>query len=191
MPAPSARPVFGVMPTPTTTASAGTVSPDFVTTPVTDVSPSMRSTPSPNRNSTPWPRCRSANQPPDLLPHDAEQRRGLRLDDGDRAARVTGGRGDLEADPAGADDDDAGALAEARLERLGLLHLAQVEHPVEVGARHVEGAGGRAGREEQLFVGEGFAARRASACAARRRGRWPGCRGAARRPARRTSRGRG
>ena len=74
-----------------------------------------------------------------------------------RAARVAGGRGDLEADPAGADDDDAGALAEARLERLGLLHLAQVEHPVEVGARHVEGAGRGAGRDEQPLVGEGFA----------------------------------
>ena len=43
----------------------------------------------------------------DLLPHDAEERSGLRLDDGHDAAGIAGGGGDLEADPPGADDDDA------------------------------------------------------------------------------------
>ena len=136
-------------------------------------SPSMRSTPSPKRNSTPCAAVQVGEPAADLLPHDPEQRRGLRLDDGDAAARVAGGRGHLEADPAGTDDDDAGAVAKARLERLGLLHLAEVEHAVEVGARHVERAGRRARGDEQLVVGEGFAVGERQRVLLRRRGTWP------------------
>ena len=80
------------------------------------VSPSMRSTPSPKRKLTPCEPVQLREPAADLLPHDAEQRRGLRLDDGHRAARVAGSRSNLEADPAGADDDDPGAVDEARLE---------------------------------------------------------------------------
>ena len=90
----------------------------------------------------------------DLLAHDAEERRGLRLDDGDRAARVARCCGDLEADPPGADDDDPRPVGEAGLERLRLLHLAEVEHAVEIRTRHVEGARRGAGRDEEALVGE-------------------------------------
>lgn len=63
--------------------------------------------------------------------------------------RLSQRRGDLGADPAGTDDDRRGARRHALPDRLGVVEVAQVQDPVEVGPRHVEASGLGAGRQQK------------------------------------------
>lgn len=91
---------------------------------------------------------------------DAVQRGRLGLDDGDLGAVLTGRRGDLQADPAGAGDHDVAVLpaegGEDALEALGVCEAAQVVHAGQVGARDVEAARlGTGGQQELVVVDDG------------------------------------
>ena len=88
-----------------------------------------------------------------VLTDRAHEGKGGALDHGDRATCRPGGRRDLEADPAGTDDEQA--AAEVLLELLGLLDGAQVgdRHTRLVGHRQVPRGG--AGGDEQVVVGDG------------------------------------
>ena len=81
----------------------------------------------------------------------------MRFDDGDVEAALPGRRGDLGADPAGADDDDRAAAVEPLAQRVGVLDAAQVEHAVERFARDREAARLGAGAEQQPVVAQPLA----------------------------------
>ena len=77
--------------------------------------------------------------------HGAAERAGD-LDHRHLAADRERGGGDLEADEAGADDDDAPAGTEPLADRRRVGDVAQSQHAVEIGAGNGEGARPRAGR---------------------------------------------
>ena len=136
-PARAARSSLGAAPMPTTRRSAGTSAPPDVMT-----MPGRNSTAfSPNRNSTPCARCRSANTAPSSGPSWSVQRAGLRLEHGHRALGRAGGRGGLQADPAGSGHHDPGTRLERRTEPVGIAQRAQVEHLLAVGAGEVRRRG--------------------------------------------------
>ena len=81
------------------------------------------------------------------------QRAGLRLEHGHRALGRAGGRGGLQADPAGSGHHDPGARLEGRTEPVGIGDRTEVEHLLAVGAGEVEAARRGAGGEQQLVVG--------------------------------------
>ena len=93
----------------------------------------------------------------DLRAEDPQQRQRGDLEDRHVETRDARGGGDLEADPARPDDHDPRGLAEGQPEPLGVLEPAQVDHVVQLGARHVQPAGLRTGRQEQPVVGERLA----------------------------------
>ena len=68
------------------------------------------------------------------------QRAGLRLEHGHGALGRAGGRGGLQADPAGAGHHDPGAALEGRAKPVGIAQRAQVEHLLAVGAGELEAA---------------------------------------------------
>ena len=74
------------------------------------------------------------------------------LEDGDLGARVARRGGDLETDPAAADDHDARAVARTVAQAVGVVEGAQGER--RVGARDGEAARARPGGEQQLVVAE-------------------------------------
>ena len=117
------------------------------------------------------------------------QRGRLRLDDRHLVAVVAGRRGDLEADPAGADDHHPpSAAGEVGQQPVGVGEGAQVADAVQVGARHRAAAGPTSRWPAAAW--RRSAPRRSSSvsrCAAGVQVRWPGRRCAARRRARRTS----
>ena len=82
------------------------------------------------------------------------QRRRLRLDDGHRRCRGdAGGRGDLQPDPAGADDHHLPAAAgEVGEQPVGVGERAQVADAVEVGARAPAAAGPRSRWRSSSFA---------------------------------------
>ena len=96
----------------------------------------------PVRRSTPWARCRSANSAATSSPSTRVQGLGRHLEDDDLDAVLAGGAGDLEADPAAADDAQPGAFGEGRAQPLGVVPLPQVVHlgAAVVGEREVAGA---------------------------------------------------
>ena len=67
----------------------------------------------------------------DLAPEHALEWNRVGVDDGDVETALSGGRGDLGADPARADHDDRAAAVEPSAERVGVLDGAQVGHAVE------------------------------------------------------------
>ena len=69
----------------------------------------------------------------------------------------SGRRGDLAADPSGADDDERAAAVEPLPQRVAVRHAAQVEHAVEVAAGDREPARLGAGREQQPVVAQPLA----------------------------------
>lgn len=86
----------------------------------------------------------------------AVQRCRLGFDDGHLRAVLAGRGRHLQADPAGARDDEVAVVAaqggEDPLEALGVGEAAQMVHAREVGARDVQAAGLGAGRDQQLVV---------------------------------------
>ena len=68
------------------------------------------------------------------------QRARLRLEHGHRALGGAGGRGGLQADPAGPGHHDPGARLKGRTEPVGVGDRAEVEHLLAVGAGKVEAA---------------------------------------------------
>ena len=138
--------------------------------------------PSRARSSTPWRRVDVAVDRADLRAEHALERHLLRGHDRHLGAALLRGRGDLAADPAGADDDDAGARREC-IAQSGRCRArcAGRRRPAAPGRGRRFGAG--AGREQKLIEAEPLAAvehdlatRRARArstvvlrCAARRR----------------------
>ena len=81
----------------------------------------------------------------------------MRVDDGDVEPALARRRGDLGADPAGADHDDRAAAVEPLAQRVGILDAAQVEHAVERFARDREAARLGAGGEQQPVVAQPLA----------------------------------
>ena len=75
----------------------------------------------------------------DLVAQHGVQGLGRHLQDDDLDAVLAGGAGDLEADPAAADDAQPGALGESRAQPLGVVPLAEVVHlgAAVVGEREV------------------------------------------------------
>ena len=64
----------------------------------------------------------------DLVAQDRVQGLGCHLQDDDLDAVLARGAGDLEADPAAADDAQPGALGQGRAQPLGVVPLAEVVH---------------------------------------------------------------
>ncbi len=81
------------------------------------------------------------------------QRAGLRLEHGHRAVGRAGGRGGLQADPAGPGHHHPRAPLERRTQPVGIAHRTQVEHLLAVGAGEGEAARRGAGGEQQPVVG--------------------------------------
>src|SRR5450631_147536 len=81
------------------------------------------------------------------------------LQNGDRAAQVTGGGGGFETDVAAADDDSARAWLEARLNHQHVRHAAQIVHSGQVGPGTRQLAGPGAETQEQAVVDDFLAAR--------------------------------
>ena len=78
------------------------------------------------RRSTPCRRWRSAKDAGDLGAEDANQGEVHGLHDGDVGARAAGGGGDLQADPAAADDHQPTTGVQPRPDEVGVLDRAQV-----------------------------------------------------------------
>ena len=116
-----------------------------------DRSSSICSMCTPRRRSTPCSRWRSANTVAISRPRTASSsRRARRIEEGDLGVLVAGGRGDLETDPAAADDHQALAGAEGRPDRVGVGPGAQREGGV--GAGNGDAAGLGPGRQHQRAV---------------------------------------
>ena len=77
----------------------------------------------------------------DLVAQHAVQGLGCHLEEDDLDAVLAGGAGDLEADPAAADDAQPGAFGQGRTKPLGVVPLPEVVHlrPAVVGEREVAG----------------------------------------------------
>ena len=80
------------------------------------------------------------------------------LEDRDVAAALPGRRGDLGADPAGADRHQPATGLDSLADRLGVRDRAQVQDPVQLRARQRDAARPRAGREQQAIEGQRLAA---------------------------------
>ena len=93
----------------------------------------------------------------DLGAEHALERDRERVDDGDVQAALPGGRGDLGADPAGADHHDRAAAVEPFAQRVGVLDAAQVEHAVERFAGDREPTRLGASSEQQPVVAQPLA----------------------------------
>ena len=70
-----------------------------------------------------------------------EQRQLQRLDDRDLDAGEAGGGRHLQADPSGADHHESRCRTKRALDALGVPDGAEVQHPVEVGARNGQATG--------------------------------------------------
>lgn len=94
----------------------------------------------------------------ELGAEDPVERGGVGFDDGDLGAVAAGGRGDFEADPAGARDHQVAVVpaeaGEDLTEPVGVGEPAQVVDAGELGAGDVEAARLGAGGEEQLVVAD-------------------------------------
>ena len=147
----------GMAPMPTTTMSAGTSSPPSISTPGRRGRPRRRRCrprSSTCAASTPCSRCRSPKTAPAVVADRDVQRDRLEAEHGDVVAVAPRGRGDLEADPSGADDHDAPPAGRDGLaQRDRIVDRAQQVHAGEVGARPAEPARRGAGREQQPVVG--------------------------------------
>jgi putative membrane protein len=88
---------------------------------------------------------------------DAFERLRAVPEDGDVAAELPGGGGDLHADPSVADDRDLLGGADRGGEQVGLLDGAEQVHALEVRAGEGERARAGAGGEEELLVVDGGA----------------------------------
>lgn len=96
--------------------------------------------------------------PGDPRAEDPLQGQGCRLEDRDLRAGLAGRGGDLETDPAGADDDEAPVRPEGRLDPVAVLDGAQVgARAGGVGDRQTArlGAGGEQERVVRLVAGVG------------------------------------
>ena len=96
----------------------------------------------------------------DLVAEHGVQGLGRHLQDDDLDAVLAGGAGDLETDPAAADDAEPRALGQGGAQPLGVVPLAQVVHlgAAVVGEREVPGpgAGGQhEGGVRRLVAGRG------------------------------------
>ena len=81
------------------------------------------------------------------------QRNGLRLEHGHRAVSRPGGRGGLQADPAGPGHHHPRAPLERRTQPVGIAYRTQVEHLLAVGAGEGEAARRGTVGEQQPVVG--------------------------------------
>jgi hypothetical protein len=85
------------------------------------------------------------------------ERDGHRIEDGDfQAALACRGR-DLGTDPAGADDHDCAAAAEALAQRVGVRDASQVEHAVQISAGNREPSRPGTCRQQQPVVAQPLA----------------------------------
>ncbi len=95
---------------------------------------------------------------------------GRRLDDGDVEAQPVGGRGDLGADEAGADDDEPGAGDEFGPERARIVERAEGVHTGRGPSRAYAPRHRSRGRSRRLGADD---RRRGSGSGWRRRAQWP------------------
>ena len=137
---------------PTTTRSQATGSPSARSRTAPSPCGSMPLSEAPSRRSTPCSRCRLGEDRGDLRTEDPQQRLVERLDQGHLGIGVACGGGDLEADPATADDADPGAGGQRGLDAAGVLHGAQVDDRRAALVGHPEVARARAGGEHEVVV---------------------------------------
>ena len=104
------------------------------------------------------PGVQVGEEAPDLGAEHALERQRRLLDDRHVQPELARRRRDLGADPAAADDDQPPARLQARGERVGVGHGAQVMDAGEVGARHAQAARLGAGGQQQALVGDALAA---------------------------------
>ena len=186
---PSSSPA-GATPTAMTTVSASTRSPPAVTTrPRRDLSTARTS--APVRRSTPCRRCRSRKWRPSVSPRTRCSGQRRVLQHGDGPARPARGRGDLQADPAGADDHPPLVGGQRLAQPVGVLPGTQRAHLGQVRAGDRQPARAGAGRDDEVLVRDSAAGRGEDPAADAGPRRSPGCRAGGRRRARRTSRARG
>ena len=88
----------------------------------------------------------------DLAAERGHQRKLRHFDDRDADAAVSGTRGDLEADPPGANDGQRGTFGQCGIQRIGVVDGAQVVHAVGVGAGDRRSARLRASGQQKLVV---------------------------------------
>ena len=87
--------------------------------------------------------------------HDRRDRAAHRARDLDHrrvGSEARGGRGDLEPDESGADDDDFRLRTETLADRGRIRNVAEREHALEIDARHIEPPLPRAGRKDEMSV---------------------------------------
>jgi hypothetical protein len=96
---------------------------------------------------------------PDLGAERSSQRHRVPADEGDVPAELAHRGGDLAADPAGPDHDDALGAPHGRGEAVGVTPAAEVADAVEVGPGKAQAARRRAGGEQQPLVAEALSGR--------------------------------
>ena len=125
-PLPFSQPAAGATPTPTTTASQASRSPPVITSSSTVPLPLADSSIVAEAHVDALVGVQLGEPAADLLAEDVGEGRGKSLDDRDLGPGLAGGRGDLLADEAGADDRQAGARLELGAQPPGVGEGAQV-----------------------------------------------------------------
>ena len=147
----------GCTPIPTTTKSHSRCRPSLVRTRSTAPSPSNASTLVPMQHPHAVIGVDVAVDAAHLAAQHALQRDRVGGDEGDLESALPRRRGDLGADPAGADHDHRAAAVEPFAQRVGVLDAAQVVHAVELGAGNREPARLGAGGQQQPVVAQPLA----------------------------------
>ena len=156
-PAEAASSVRGSTPIPTTTKSQSIFRPSVVTARSTTRSPSKALSPVPVQQLDTVLAVQIGVHAADLRAEHALQRHVVGLEHGDLEAALAQRRGDLRADPAGADDHHLAAAHRTLADRLGVAHLAQVEHVPELGPGDGEAPWPGARGQEQAVIAEALA----------------------------------
>ena len=95
----------------------------------------------------------------DVVTEYAQQRQVGVLDDGDGDATLPRGRGDLEADPAGTDNDHPRAIDQLCGDPVAVGQRPQVQHAVQIGTGNIQEPRRRAGGQQQRVVADPLSVR--------------------------------
>jgi hypothetical protein len=139
----------GVTPTLITTTSAGS------TRPSSSTSASMElAHPCAHAQRDTVLGVQGTEQPSNLVAQDSVQRNRRGVDEYDIGTDLSGGRGDLRADPAGADDRDPGRGTDGISQTDGVVSGAKQMDPGELGSGYPESARRGSGGENEAVEGD-------------------------------------